>query len=74
LNIRFQHELFLSSTNNFPQARRRLLAVERRLARCEEEKREYAATMRQYVCICSIQLCSGQLNFTNGSLALSQAY
>ncbi|KRY49296.1 Histone H2A [Trichinella britovi] len=29
--------------------RRRLLAVERRLARCEEEKREYAATMRQYV-------------------------
>ncbi|KRX54129.1 hypothetical protein T09_189 [Trichinella sp. T9] len=25
-------------------------------------------------CICSIQLCSGQLNFTNGSLALSQAY
>ncbi|KRY24754.1 hypothetical protein T03_5059, partial [Trichinella britovi] len=25
-------------------------------------------------CICSIQLCSGQLNFTNESLALSQAY
>ncbi|KRY00881.1 hypothetical protein T12_12058 [Trichinella patagoniensis] len=23
---------------------------------------------------CSIQLCSGQLNFTNESLALSQAY
>ncbi|KRX58139.1 hypothetical protein T09_6455 [Trichinella sp. T9] len=39
----------LSLPNNFPQARRRLLAVERRLARCEEEKREYAATMRQYV-------------------------
>ncbi|KRZ83330.1 hypothetical protein T08_6177 [Trichinella sp. T8] len=38
-----------SLPNNFPQARRRLLAVERRLARCEEEKREYAATMRQYV-------------------------
>ncbi|KRY06987.1 hypothetical protein T03_2121, partial [Trichinella britovi] len=38
-----------SLPNNFPQARRRLLAVERRLARREEEKREYAATMRQYV-------------------------
>ncbi|KRX34657.1 hypothetical protein T05_1479 [Trichinella murrelli] len=38
-----------SLPNNFPQARRRLLAVECRLARCEEEKREYAATMRQYV-------------------------
>ncbi|KRZ19680.1 hypothetical protein T4B_8650 [Trichinella pseudospiralis] len=35
--------------NNFPQARRRLLAVERRLARCEEELREYALTMCQYV-------------------------
>ncbi|KRX86447.1 hypothetical protein T4E_10538 [Trichinella pseudospiralis] len=38
-----------SLPNNFPQARRRLLAVERRLARCEEERLEYAATMRQYV-------------------------
>ncbi|KRZ81662.1 hypothetical protein T08_6020, partial [Trichinella sp. T8] len=38
-----------SLPNNFPQARRRLLAVERRLARREEEKREYTATMRQYV-------------------------
>ncbi|XP_003382158.1 putative integrase core domain protein [Trichinella spiralis] len=38
-----------SLPNNFPQARRRLLAVERRLARCEEERLEYAATMRQYM-------------------------
>ncbi|XP_003366727.1 zinc knuckle protein, partial [Trichinella spiralis] len=38
-----------SLPNNFPQARRRLLAVERRLARCEEERLEYAAAMRQYM-------------------------
>ncbi|KRY38791.1 hypothetical protein T01_2128 [Trichinella spiralis] len=38
-----------SLPNNFPQAMRRLFAVERRLARCEEENREYAVTMRQYV-------------------------
>ncbi|KRZ81589.1 hypothetical protein T08_4250 [Trichinella sp. T8] len=38
-----------SLPNNFPQAMCRLFAVERRLARCEEENREYTVTMRQYV-------------------------